>query len=261
MQAMRIRLAFIALLVAAATVAAATPASATPSSPAVDTETQPAPTVLNFDDIVLPEGGEQPIPAGYGGLVWDQVGVYNPNGTLGGYEVHSESNLAFIAEASKFEVPGYPSAPGSPAVVEADMSFVGAWFTSAEGDDLAITVKGFDDGTVVGEKVIIVDEQVAWFAFDDPSDGQRFESIDRLEMNANDGRDSTWDYFGFDDLTFFPAAASPPPPPPSRPNLITFLCWSNQRLTTQYQAVIQQRPFLIALNRAIDRFCRAHGAR
>jgi hypothetical protein len=39
------------------------------------------------------------------------------------------------------------------------------------------------------------------------NDGQRFESIDRLEMNANDGDPTTWDYFGFDDLTFFPGIA------------------------------------------------------
>jgi hypothetical protein len=43
--------------------------------------------------------------------------------------------------------------------------------------------------------------------FDDPSDGQRFESIDRIEMSADDGDAATWDYFGFDDFTFIPSIA------------------------------------------------------
>jgi hypothetical protein len=29
-------------------------------------------------------------------------------------------------------------------------------------------------------------------------------NADRLEINANDGDPTTWDYFGLDDMTFFP---------------------------------------------------------
>ena len=162
------------------------------------------PTVLTFDETTLADGAEQPIPAGYGGLAWDEVGIYNPNGVWG-YAVKSESNLAFIAEASTFEVDGYPSPAGSPAQIQGDMSLVGAWFSAAQRDHLTITVKAYDDGVLVGQQVFSVDRNgPTWVGFDDPNDGQRFESIDRLEMNANDGDPSTWDYFGLDDLTFFP---------------------------------------------------------
>ena len=89
------------------------------------------PTVLTFDETPLAEGAEQPIAAGYGGLTWDQVGIYNPDGTWG-YAVKSETNLAFIAEASTFEVVGYPSPAGSPALIQGDMAFVGAWFSAGQ---------------------------------------------------------------------------------------------------------------------------------
>ena len=162
------------------------------------------PTVLTFDEVTVADGAEQPVAAGYGGLAWDQVGIYNPNGVWG-YAVKSESNLAFIAEASTFEVAGYPSPAGSPALIEGDMAFVGAWFSAAQRDDLPVTVSAYDDGVLVGRHVISVDRNgPTWFAFDDANDGQRFESIDRLEINANDGDPTTWDYFGLDDLTFFP---------------------------------------------------------
>jgi hypothetical protein len=221
------------------------------------------PTVLTFDEIELREGGEQPIPAGYGGLAWDQVGIYNPNGVFG-YTVKSETNLAFIAEASTLEVPGYPSPAGSPATAEGDMSFVGAWFSAAQGNDLPITVRGYDDGALVGETVIFADQNVAtWFAFDDPSDGQRFESIDRLEMNASDGIPSSWDYFGLDDMTFYPAVYGPAATP-RRPGLLDFLCWSNQRLglgdrvayATSYRAVLGRSPLLDIARRLVARICR-----
>jgi hypothetical protein len=162
------------------------------------------PAVLTFDETTLADGAEQPIAAGYGGLGWDQVGIYNPNGVWG-YAVKSESNLAFIAEASTFEVDGYPSPAGSPALIQGDMAIVGAWFSAAQRDGLLITVKAYDDGALVGQKVVSVDRGgPTWVGFDDPNDGQRFESIDRLELNANDGDPNTWDYFGLDDLTFFP---------------------------------------------------------
>lgn len=162
------------------------------------------PTVLTFDETPLANGAEQPIPAGYGGLAWDQTGIYNPDGTWG-YAVKSETNLAFIAEAATFEVDGYPSPAGSPVQVLGDMSLVGGWFSAAQRDHLSITISGYDDGVLVGQIVTSVNMNgPTWIGFDDPNDGQRFESIDRLTMNANDGDPSTWDYFGFDDLTFFP---------------------------------------------------------
>ena len=85
------------------------------------------------------------------------------------------------------------------------------WPSSAPGspprssDDLPITVKAYDDGVLVGQQTTLVDRNgPTWVGYDDPNDGQRFESIDRLEINANDGDPATMDYFGLDDMTFFP---------------------------------------------------------
>jgi hypothetical protein len=166
------------------------------------------PSVLGFDDIDLADGAEQPMPVGYGGFAWDQTGVFNPAvGRYGGYAVKSEPNLAFIAEAADFNVDGYPSPPGSPiTALGSDYSFVGAWFSATYRDGLVITVTAYDDGVMVGRKQITATMGgPTWFAFDDPLDAQRFESIDRLELNANDGDPSTWDYFGMDDFTYFPS--------------------------------------------------------
>ena len=166
------------------------------------------PTVLTFDETTLADGAEQPIAAGYGGLTWDQVGIYNPNG-MWGYAVKSESNLAFIAEASTFEVEGYPSPAGSPALIEGDMAFVGAWFSAAQQDRPGHHGQRLRRrGARRNEQVTSVNKNgPTWIGFDDPNDGQRFESIDRLEMNANDGDPATMDYFGLDDMTFFPVWA------------------------------------------------------
>ena len=61
------------------------------------------------------------------------------------------------------------------------MAFVGAWFSAAHRDDLPITVKAYDDGVLVGQQTTSVDRHgPTWIGFDDPNDGQRFESIDRL---------------------------------------------------------------------------------
>ena len=74
------------------------------------------------------------------------------------------------------------------------MAFVGAWFSSAQREDLPVTVSAYDDGVLVGQQVISVDRNgPTWFGFDDANDGQRFESIDRLEINANDGDPATGD--------------------------------------------------------------------
>ncbi|MBA4772753.1 MAG: hypothetical protein H2054_06535 [Sphingomonas sp.] len=167
--------------------------------------------VLNFDDIILPAGGEVPI-ASYQGFTFSQTGVYSPDGLVPGYTVSSGSNLAFIAEAGNFEVAGYENPAGSPVVIthSSQFSFLGGAFSAAFRSGLAITIRGYADeaGTqLVAERTIVANADTAeQFSF---LDGE-FAGLLRLEFNANDGNASTIDYFGFDDLTFFVAPAAAP---------------------------------------------------
>jgi hypothetical protein len=168
------------------------------------------PEVLTFDEFTLSPGGEQPIPSGYGGFAWNQAGVFQPSGTqYGGYATKSAPNLGFIAEAGSFEVAGYPSPGGTPATATAsDFTFIGAWFSAVYRDGLLLTVDAYDDGVLVGHKTVTVNRfGPTWFAFDDATDAERFESIDRIAMVADDNDVTTWDYFGFDDFTYFPSVA------------------------------------------------------
>jgi hypothetical protein len=169
------------------------------------------PEVLTFDEFTLVAGAEQPLPNGYGGFDWNQAGVFRPNppAQYGGYAVRSTPNLGFIAEAGGFEVPGYPSPAGTPATATAsDFTFIGAWFSAVYRNQLPITITAYDDGAVVGTVTATVDTfGPTWFAVDGANDGQRFESIDRIALSADDQSDSTSDYFGFDDFTYFPAVA------------------------------------------------------
>jgi hypothetical protein len=171
------------------------------------------PVVLGFDDIDLAEGAEQPLGS-YGDFNWVQTGVFNPNeatGQYGGYATNSPDNLAFIAEAGGFQVGGYDGEPGDPVQAlssspTGEFDFIGTYFSAVYRDGLAITVSGFDDGVLVGTLTVNVDRfGPTLVTFDDPLDGQRFESIDRIEMSADDGDATTWDYFGFDDFTFIPS--------------------------------------------------------
>jgi hypothetical protein len=65
-------------------------------------------------------------------------------------------------------VDGYPAPAGSRPVAQGDMSFVGAWFSAAQWDQLPITVSAYDDGVLVGRKTIAVDRNgPTWFSCDD----------------------------------------------------------------------------------------------
>jgi hypothetical protein len=169
------------------------------------------PEVLTFDEFPLAAGAEQPIPNGYGGFDWNEAGVFRPNppAQYGGYAVKSSPNLGFIAEAGGFEIDGYPSPAGTPSTATApDFSFVGAWFSAVYRDGLVVTITAFDDGVLVGQKAVTVNTfGPTWVFVDDANDGQRFESIDRIAFSADDHDGTTWDYFGFDDFTYFPAVS------------------------------------------------------
>lgn len=149
--------------------------------------------VLTFDDIELDEGGEQPVPANYGGFTWTQTGIHNPQpGST--YVPSTGDNLAFFAEATGGNVEGYPGDPGDPASASNGVfTFLGASFVSRNQDTLEITVTGYPagGGTPVSTTIIAL-KGVATFI--DFSAIPGFAGITKIEFHATD-------YFGFDDFT------------------------------------------------------------
>ncbi len=150
--------------------------------------------VLRFDDIPLADDGEQPIPANYGGFVWTQTGVYNPpDGS--NYVPSSGANLAFIAEAGGFNVPGYPGNPGDPATASSGpFAFLGASFVSLNTQNLQITVIGtlVGGGTVTATITALL--AVPTFIDFSALPGFAGASLVGISFDADD-------YFGFDDFT------------------------------------------------------------
>lgn len=162
-----------------------------------------ATTTLTFDDIILAEGQEARIANGYAGFTWTQAGVYNPNGTLGGYTAASGENLAFIAEADNNVVPGYDDAvAGTPFTLTRDNPFdlLSADFSAAFRDGIVVTVNAYADeaGTQFIGTVSFSIDRGAPQAFD--FDETLFTGIRRLEFNGNDLDNNTRDYFGIDNL-------------------------------------------------------------
>lgn len=161
---------------------------------------------LTFDGFGLGDGAEQRIADGYGGFNWVQAGAYNPDGSLG-YREASGSGIAFIAEASDFEVAGYEDAArGSPLVLTRDTAFdlVSASFSAAYRDGLVITARAYADeaGTqLIGTLSFTAARgALATIDFAGPGGTGSFAGARRVELNANDGNDATVDYFGLDDL-------------------------------------------------------------
>lgn len=169
-----------------------------------------APTIIDFDDVVLAPGGEAPIEDGFAGFQWTGVGVYAPDGAIPGYQASSGSNIGFIAEADGNEIAGYEDhVAGTAAVLVAgdEFQFLGGTFSAAFRDDLDLTVRAYADaeGTVLlGTATVQIDRGAQAIAFEDGVnvDGT-FAGALRLEFASNDGNGATRDYFGFDDLTFF----------------------------------------------------------
>lgn len=154
----------------------------------------PVVSVLSFDDIALPPSNEAPIPGGYGGFVWKQVGIHNPDGTTG-YTPSSQNNLAFSAEVGGSEVGGYPDPNGTPQSASGGVfNFLGASFSSAQSDPLKITITGYKpDGTTIVAEVIAHAGQTVFSSF------TQFTGIVKIEFSSDDNSGNK--YFGFDDFT------------------------------------------------------------
>lgn len=166
------------------------------------------PTVLDFDDIALAEGGETAISE-IDGFQVSGVGVYNPDGQIAGYQAASGRNTGFLAEANGDEIAGYEDhvAGAAAVLINADgFEFLSGSFSAAFRDDLDVTITAFADvggQTVLGTAVIRIDQGAQTVEFIDGGNVQgTFRGATRLEFSSNDGNGATSDYFGFDDLTF-----------------------------------------------------------
>lgn len=164
---------------------------------------------LNFDDITLAEGGEQPLANGFGGFNWLQAGIYNPDGAIAGYVATSGQNLLFIAEAGNSEIAGYENAArGTPlTMIRADaFTLESLNLSSAFRPGLTVTVRAYADEAgahVIGQKTVTVGPaEQQNVSFLGALDFGTFLGAQRVEFNANDGNDATFDYFGIDNLTF-----------------------------------------------------------
>ena len=154
--------------------------------------------VLNFDDIVLSEGGETAIPVNYGGFTWTQTAVYNPDGAIPGYVPTSGQNLAFFAEATGIEVGNYGGNAGDPlSASDNPFSFLSASFVSATVNSLTITVVGYLNGVAVATYSFQVNPGAPLSV--DFSSIPGFQNVDRLTFDADN-------YFGFDDFTTRPVS-------------------------------------------------------
>lgn len=165
--------------------------------------------VLNFDQITLAEGDEQRLANGFGGFNWLQAGVYNPNGAIAGYVASSGQNILFVSEAGNFEVPGYEDAArGTPLTMTRSAAFnlESLDISSAFRPGLTVTVRAYADeggAHVIGQRTVTVgvgeQQNVSFLG---GLDFGTFLGAHRVEFSANDGDDSTLDYFGIDNLTF-----------------------------------------------------------
>ncbi|CAH1649394.1 hypothetical protein BOSEA31B_10351 [Hyphomicrobiales bacterium] len=172
-----------------------------------DVDSIAAPTVINFDSIVLSDNAEQPLSPGgasFDGFIFKQAGIYNPAGTgpYPTYAPQSGNNTAFIGEKNGAEVSGYEGAPGDPVTIaradNASFVPVSIWMSSQSSSPVAITVTGYDaNGAVVGTITQIVQPGM--------SGGPTLVGLSGLgEVHHLTLQSPPGAYFGFDDFSYAP---------------------------------------------------------
>lgn len=148
-------------------------------------------TVLTFDDVpgANPATWDNPIPAGYGGLNWDQFDVlhesYHPNS---GYDYGVVSG----------EWVAYNVYDNMAVVSDGLFDFNGAWLTSAWNSTDTLTVQGFLGGDLLYSIDLVINNLTpTWLQAD-------FFGVDSLTF------DTAGNHFAMDDFTF---NAAPVPEP------------------------------------------------
>ena len=107
----------------------------------------------------------------YGGFVWQETGVYEPNGAIPGYVTGSGSNLAFFGI-------GYDPSNAPVSAADGQFTFLGANFVSAFNAVMPITAEAFDNGVSLGTVTFKATAGVPQFV--DFSGFANFADIDQI---------------------------------------------------------------------------------
>lgn len=161
--------------------------------------------VLTFDDVTIDDSGA--IPDGYGGLNWNDMGVYNAqqfeqldlntgwiNGTVSGnYAAHTGYEAIVSSSSSRFD-------------------FNSVSLTGLYNNALNILVEGFLGGALKYSQTVVVNTDAAtFFNFD-------FLGIDQLKFASSGGTSSGFadlPYFAMDNFTITETAPTSVPEPAS----------------------------------------------
>jgi hypothetical protein len=162
--------------------------------------------VLTFEG-VAPPGGEGPVPDGYGGFTWKNVGAVDTTSTD-----YDESGYVAVANAAS-PVTAAHNRDGGAASFEVPAGDFAADFTllsvvagSAWNLKTKVKFTAYDDGVKVGTKTVTVkygEAETVLF-------GSEFASIDKVVFKTKRGTDATAEDDGrgkqvaLDDLTFVP---------------------------------------------------------
>jgi hypothetical protein len=160
-------------------------------------------TVVTFDDlpILFPNGGP-PIPNGYQGLIWDNF--YYLNGLN-----HQIPDSGYVNGTVSGENVAFNSFGGYGLVRDGTFDFNGAYLTAAWRNGLSILVEGFNNGSLLYSKTVVVDiTSPTFFTFD-------FLGIDWLYFTPFGGVDvlvgGGGTSFAMDNFTFNETKSVPEP--------------------------------------------------
>jgi hypothetical protein len=152
-------------------------------------------TTLTFDDLPTPSAGTLAVPAGYGGLNWQNFGYLDPVDRYGtrdtGY-LHGMISSPNVAYNRNDDV--------APATISgSQFTFDSAYFTGAWNDGLIIQVTGYSGGVLVDNAAVTVDstsptlEVFNWSGID--------ELVFSTSGGVNHGYGSGGEEFAVDNMT------------------------------------------------------------
>jgi len=107
--------------------------------------------VLTFDDLF--GGGGQPLPIGYYGFNWNNMGAADTVYVANGYPTNGYTNGMVSPNNVAYNLLGNPASVYS----NTQFDFNGAYLTAAWSNGLNINVKGYNGATLLYDTTIVVD--------------------------------------------------------------------------------------------------------
>ncbi|KLK91311.1 hypothetical protein AA309_20850 [Microvirga vignae] len=151
------------------------------------------PLLIDFEGIA-PEGGTAEIQDGYKGLNWDNFWAQDDSQ----FAASGYNNVINSPDSAGYDAFANGASFSSPDPDE-DFDLVSGYFAAAWNNDLVVTIQGFDDGVLVGTKVVTLDPTKTFIEF-----GDEFESIDEVRIDGaggtNAGLDGAGEHVAMDDL-------------------------------------------------------------